>query len=184
MASFEQANRKINELTFSFPELVPVCKTPLYSTYSFLRYSQFQSSVTRLIILTLPIQKILDQLLIMCESVSTCKKSVKSSDTVNFRVLSPDWLNPSLTMLTLKIFNHLLVCVNLHQHAKIPSVNSISSFSRYSQLQIPKTRLLDPFLTMPNQNIFDRLVILENENLCQHAKNLAISLICSRDVVD
>ena len=65
-----------------------------------------------------------------CESVSTCKKSVysiHSSNTVNFRLLSHDWPHPFLTMPTPKIFNHLLIRMNLYQHAKnqlIPSVHS------------------------------------------------------------
>ena len=52
--------------------------------------------------------------------------SVHSSNTVNFRVPSPDWPQSVLITLTSKIFNHLLILMNLYQHAKsqlIPSVH-------------------------------------------------------------
>ena len=63
--------------------------------------------------------------------VSACKKSVYSICWVlrysQFRVQWPDWQQPFFTMLTQKIFDQLLIFVNLYQHAKnqfIPSVNS------------------------------------------------------------
>ena len=66
-----------------------------------------------------------------CESESTCKElvipSVHSSDTVSFRVPSPDWPNPFLKMRISKIFSRFFACVKLYQHAKnhlIPSVLS------------------------------------------------------------
>ena len=40
----------------------------------------------------------------------------------------------------------------------------------------------NPFLAMPIQKFFDQLLIYVN--LYQHAKNQAISLICSGDMVD
>ena len=67
-----------------------------------------------------------------CESVSTYKKSVipsvHSSDTVSFRVPSPDWPHPFLTMPTCKIFNHISVCMNL---AWITSTQKISYFQQF-----------------------------------------------------
>ena len=75
--------------------------------------------------------------------------SFHSSDTVNFRVLSPDWPHAVLTMLTSKIFNHLLICVNLYQHGKnqfIPSVHSRDTANFRVQRHGSH-----PFLTMPNQ---------------------------------
>ena len=39
-----------------------------------------------------------------------------------------------------------------------------------------------PFLTMPNQKIFDQLLVFVN--LYQHAKNETVSSICSREIVD
>ena len=41
-----------------------------------------------------------------------------SVDIVNWKVPSHDWPHPFLTMPTTKIFNHLLICMNLYQHAK------------------------------------------------------------------
>ena len=38
------------------------------------------------------------------------------------------------------------------------------------------------FLTMPNQKNFDQLLIFVN--LCQHAKNEAVSSTCSGEIVD
>ena len=43
---------------------------------------------------------------------------VHSSDRVHFRVSSHDWPHPFLTTPTPKIFNVLLTCMNLYQHAK------------------------------------------------------------------
>ena len=39
-----------------------------------------------------------------------------------------------------------------------------------------------PFQTMPNQTIFDELLIFKN--LYHHAKNEAISSLCSGEIVD
>ena len=61
------------------------------------------------------------------DSASTCKNQfipfVHSSDRVNFRVPSHDCPNPFWTTPTPKIFNVLLTCMDLYQHAK-KSVNS------------------------------------------------------------
>ena len=66
-----------------------------------------------------------------CESVSTSKKLVipfvHSLGTVNFRVLSPHWPHLLLAMPTPNIFKHLLIWMNLYQHAKnqlIPCIHS------------------------------------------------------------
>ena len=72
----DQAYQKIIETTFSSPEFVPVCKISAYSIYSFLRYNQFQSHVTRL---AMPIfdhvhPKTFWSTFSLCELVSTCKK--------------------------------------------------------------------------------------------------------------
>ena len=56
---FDQAHPKIIEITFYFPEFAPPCKKSVHSIYSFLRYSQFLSPVTRL---AMPIPKFFDQL--------------------------------------------------------------------------------------------------------------------------
>ena len=69
--------RKIIEITFSFPEFAPACKKSVHSIYSFLRYHQFQSLVTRL---ATPNSdhahlKTFWSTFNLCEFVSTCKKS-------------------------------------------------------------------------------------------------------------
>ena len=45
---FNQAHPEILGITFSFPEFAPPYKKSVHSINSFLRYSQFQSPVTRL----------------------------------------------------------------------------------------------------------------------------------------
>ena len=85
--------------------------------------------------------------------------SVHSSDAVNFRVPPNDCPHLFLTMLTLAIFDHFLICMNLCQHAKnqlIPSVHYWDIINTYSFLS-PDTRdWAKPFLTMPNQKIFNK----------------------------
>ena len=115
------SSSKIIESTFSFPEFAPAWKKSLYSICSFL------SSVTR------PATSIFDyahpkkfsSAFNFCDYVSACTKSVflfvHSSDTVP----SPDWPHLFLTMLTPKIFNHLLICVKLYQHAKNQLITSV-----------------------------------------------------------
>ena len=63
--------------TFSFPEFAPACKISVHFIQSFLKYSQFQSPVTRLA------TPIFDNVHLknfwsnfnLCELVSTCKES-------------------------------------------------------------------------------------------------------------
>ena len=90
-------------------------------------------------------QHSLSQLLIFVNLYQQAKNhfilSVHFWVTVNFRVLSPDWQHPFLTMLTPKIFNHLLICGNMCPHAKN---HSISSFWRYSQFKSSVTRSATP----------------------------------------
>ena len=81
---------------------------------------------------------------------------------------------------TQKIFNHLLICMNLYQHAKnhfIPSVHSWDTVNFRVQMPHPH-----PFLIMPNQKMLVQLLIFVN--LYQHAKNEAIWSICSGEIVD
>ena len=88
--------------------------------------------------------------------------SVHSSDTVNFRVSSPDWPFPFSTMLNPKMFNYLLICVNLCQLAS--SSLEKQSFSE-SRDQIGKTH----FDNAQPRKIFNQLLIFAN--LYQHVKN-------------
>ena len=107
----------------------------------------------------------------LCESVPTCKKSVipstHSSDTFSFRALSPDCPHSFLTMPTPKIFSHLLICMNLYQHAKnsyfhqfILEMQSILEFQYY----IGHAH----FWQCLTKKIFYKLLIFVN--LYQHAK--------------
>ena len=95
---------------------------------------------------------------------------------VNFRVPSPDWPHPFLTMLTQKIFNHLLICVKLYQHTKI---------SKFHQFFLEMQSVFDPqrpewtnsFLTMRQQKRLNQLLIFV---ICINMqKKEAVSLICS-----
>ena len=70
MPIFDQANPKIIETTFCFPEFAKPCKKSVHSIYSFLRYSQFLSPVTRL---AMPIPKFFDQLLIYVKLYQNAK---------------------------------------------------------------------------------------------------------------
>ena len=128
------------------------------------------------------------------EFVPRCKKSVYAIcsfwDTDNFRVPWPDWPHPFLIMLIQKVFDQLLIFVNLYQHVKnqlfnlfvlkiqsilicmilyqnqlIPSVHSSDTVSFRDQ----RPDWPHSFLTMSNQKIFDQLLIFVN--LYQHAKN-------------
>ena len=45
-----------------------------------------------------------------------------SSDTVNFRGQRQDWSKPFLTIPNQKIFNQILIFLNLFQHAKNETV--------------------------------------------------------------
>ena len=62
------------------------------------------------------------------------------------------------------------------------SVHSINSFLRYSQFLSPLTRLATHISPHANQKFFGQLFVYMN--LYQHAKNQAISLTCSGDMVD
>ena len=157
MAIFDHIHPKITGSNFGFPEFVPACKKPVYSICSFLRYSQFQSFLTRLATA-------------IFDHVSTTKipniPSVSSSETVNFRVMSPDWPHPVLTLPSTKIFKHILICMNLYQHEKNHLIPSVHSSDRVN-FGVHRSNWPHPFLTMPNQKIC--------VNLHQHEKNEAVS---------
>ena len=82
-----------------------------------------------------------------------------------------EWPHPFLTMLTQKIFDQILIFVNLYQCAKnqlIPSVHSWDTI----HFGVQRPDWSNPFLNMPNQNIFNQLLIFLN--LYQQAKNEAV----------
>ena len=158
----------ITESTLNFPEFVPASKKSVYSICSFLRYSQIKSPMTRLD--TLIFDHDHDQLLILWICTNMQKSvipSVISSDMVSFRVLSPDWPDPFLTMPTPKIFNHLLICINLYQHAKNQLILFIHSWDTVS-FRVPRPYWPHLFLTVPNQKMFIQLLIFVN--FYQYAK--------------
>ena len=103
--------------------------------------------------------------------------SVHSSDKVNFGVPSPNWSLPVFTMLTPKIFSHLLICVNLCQHAEnqlIPFVHSGETVN----FRVQRQDWPQPFLTKSNQKFFDQLKTFVN--LYQHANNYSFLNLCWR----
>ena len=75
--NFDHIHPKIIEIAFSFPEFTTARQKSVYSIYSFLRYSQFLSPVTRL---ATPISdhahlQIFWSTFNLCEVASTRKKS-------------------------------------------------------------------------------------------------------------
>ena len=75
---------------------------------------------------------------------------VHSSDTVNFKVPSNDWPHPFLTMPAPKIFNHLLICLNLYQHAKNQSIPLVYSWDTVN-FRVKRPHWPYPLSTIPNQ---------------------------------
>ena len=102
--------------------------------------------------------------------------SVHSSDTVNFRVPSQDWLHAFLTMLTPKIFDDFLICVKLCQHGKDQLILFV-----HNRIEIQS--ILESTDQFTNQKNFDQPLIFVN-NLYKHAKNEAVSSFCSGEMVD
>ena len=62
--------------------------------------------------------------------------SIHFWDKINFRVLWTNWSHPFLTLPTQKIFDLILIYVNLYQHAK-KSGYFIDLFRTYSSLKNP-----------------------------------------------
>ena len=75
---FDQDHLKIIERTFNFPEFDPAYKKSVHSINAFLRYSQFQCSVTRLATsISGHIElRIFWSPFNLCEFESTCKKFI------------------------------------------------------------------------------------------------------------
>ena len=63
----------------------------------------------------------------------------------------------------------------------VKSVNSINSFLRYSKFWSPETRLDKPIFDHVQWKNFQFLIFL---NLYQHAKNEAVSSICSDEIIN
>ena len=84
-------------------------------------------------------------------------------------------------------FQNCQVPFNLHEFipACKKSVHSVHPFVHSSDTVNFRVQRLDwphPFLTMPNQTIFDQILIFVN--LYQHVKNEAVSSISSGEKVD
>ena len=76
-SNFDHIQPKITGITFSFLEFVPACRKSVHFIYSFLRYSHFQSSLTRLptLISDQAHPQIFWSTFHLCKFVSKCKKS-------------------------------------------------------------------------------------------------------------
>ena len=81
--------------------------------------------------------------------------SVHSWDTVSFRVQRPDWPSPFLTTTKQKIFDQLLIFVNLYQHAKNEAVSLISS-GRIIDLKILQSDWLRAFWPISQEKVFQK----------------------------
>ena len=105
--------------------------------------------------------------------------SVHSSHKVYSRVPSSDLAHPFLA--ALKIFNHLYICVNLYQQAKNQLITSVHFWDTVN-FRVQRPDWPNHILTMPNQKKFS--TSFSFVNLSQHAKNEAVSLICSEAIDD
>ena len=81
-------------------------------------------------------------------------------------------------MLTPKIFNHLLICVKLYQHAK----NQFHQLFLEIQSVLESRDQIDQTSFWPCPKFCNQLLIFVN--LYQHAKNEPISSICSGEIFD
>ena len=101
-----------------------------------------------------------DQLLISVNLYKHTKNgvipSVHPSDTVNFRILSPHWLQPFLTMPTTKISNHFLICMNLYQYAKNHFIPSVSFWDTVN-FRVQKPDWANLYFDNTSQKIFKLL---------------------------
>ena len=115
MAVLDHTYPKIIESTFSFPEFVPACKKSLYFICSFLKYYLILEShdqTGHIDLWPCPLKKYFDQLLIFVNLYQHAKSvilSVHSSDTVNFRVSSPDLPHTFFDQAYAKNFKHLFI---------------------------------------------------------------------------
>ena len=77
---------------------------------------------------------------------------VHYSNIVNFRIPSPNWPHICLTTATLKLFNYVLICMNLYQYAKNESLPSVNSWDTFKF--IPKNRLATLIFDHPQPKTF------------------------------
>ena len=177
MTLFNEAHPKIIKSTLSFPEFVTACTKSVYSISSSLRYDQF---------LTIPTQKTSDQLLIFVK-LHQHVKSLFYLFILQIQSIIESCNQISLTHFLLFPPKNFQSPFNLSKFVPAckKSVNSTCSFLRYTQFQIPKTRLGTPIFDYAQpkyREIFDELLIFVN--LYQQAKNEAVSSICSAELVN
>ena len=72
--------------------------------------------------------------------------------------------------------------MNLCHHAKIQLILSFAHSGDKVTFRVQRPDWPHPFLTIPNQKIFNQLLIFVH--LYQHAKNLAVSSTCFGEMVD
>ena len=117
MAIFQYIHPKITELTFGFPEFVSVWKKmTLFHLFIFL----FLWLATPIFHHAKP--KNFQSPFNLCETVKACKKSVSSISSSRKRLATL-----FLTMPHQKLFNQILIFVNLYQHTKNEVVSLIYS---------------------------------------------------------
>ena len=83
--------------------------------------------------------------------------SVHSSDTINFRFQRPDWPHPFLNMPNQKIFNQLLIFMNLYQHAKNEAVSPPCS-GEIVDLKILESHWLRAFWPISQKQVFSKYI--------------------------
>ena len=122
----------------------------------------------------------------MCESVSSCKKSVILSVYSLDKLVWEShhqtghthfWSCPSQKF----SITFYLICMNLCQYSKNQLISSVHGWDTVN-FRVKRSYWPHPFLTTPYGKVFDQLLICVN--LYQHAKNEVILSICSGEKVD
>ena len=94
------------------------------------------------------------------QNISLSTPSAHSSNTVNFRVPSPDWSHPFLATL---IFDHdhthfTWNCISIQKNQVVPSVRSYDTVN----FRVRRPDWPHSFLTMPHKKHFNQLLIFVN----------------------
>ena len=166
MITFDYTHPKIMKSTFSFPEFVPACKK-FNSIHAFLRYSHFQSPVTRLAttIFDFAHPNFFYQSLILVNLYQYANNQFISSLILQIQSIlefcHQNGYTYFLTMLTPKIFNYLLISANLYQHAKKQLISGAHNWDTVN-FRVHRPDWPHPFLIMPNQQNFGQLLIFVN----------------------
>ena len=89
--------------------------------------------------------------------------SFLSWDTINFRVSRPDWWHSILTIPCQKLFNQLLIFVNLYQHGK-------NETGEIFDLKILQSEWQTAFLPTPQEQHFSQIEYLYRNNFSLQKK--------------